>query len=611
MLIQALCEYADKQSGTDNIPEGFAEQDIHYRIVLSPEGDLLEIVPSGHEETITGKNGKEKMVMRPEKAVLPVRTQKTSIDSNYIEHRPLYIFGLNYSEDRFTTDDNTNKAKKSHEAFVSHELEFFNDLDSPICIAYRKFIEKWDPENGKEHPALMQHKKDYKGSYFGFCFGIGREKLEEDEQFRNKYIKFFRQSSMDRIDSAELAVCGITGERLPLARIHDKIKFPGGQSSGCQLVCMKENAYESYGKVQSFNSSISEIAMKKYTSILNRLLSDKKHHIVIGDMVIVYFAMKNNDEAECNHFMSFLGNDAFDYDEKSHTAEEAESEISNVLKNTKRGLISDAEAVEGIESDPDVTFYIVGFTPNSARISQKFIYRDKFGNLMKNTEKHQTDLKINEKSDRSVYFRNIAKELISLKSTGETIPSPLMTDIMLAAFYGIPYPDGMLASVIRRVKTDSNDDKNQYIKINDTRAGIIKACLNRKYKKEEITMAWNEENKNQAYICGGLFAIYEVIQKESSGGTLNRTITDSYFASACSRPASVFPKLGILAMNHMRKINEMSYIRFNKLIEQLMDDINGEFPATLSNDDQGRFIVGYYQMNRKIYTSDKAKGKDE
>ena len=84
MLIQALCEYADKQSGADNIPEGFAEQDIHYRIVLSPEGDLIDIIPSGYEETVKGKNGKEKTVMRPEKAVLPVRTHKTSIDSNYI-----------------------------------------------------------------------------------------------------------------------------------------------------------------------------------------------------------------------------------------------------------------------------------------------------------------------------------------------------------------------------------------------------------------------------------------------------------------------------------------------------------------------------------------------
>ena len=116
-------------------------------------------------------------------------------------------------------------------------------------------------------------------------------------------------------------------------------------------------------------------------------------------------------------------------------------------------------------------------------------------------------------------------------------------------------------------------------------------------------MAWNDENKNQAYICGGLFAIYEVIQKEASGGTLNRTITDSYFASACSRPASVFPRLGMLAINHLNKA-DFPKDKKNILIScihKLMDDINGEFASTLSNDDQGRFIVGYYQMSKKLF----------
>ena len=48
MLIKALCDYADKQSaesGSKKIPEGFAEQDIHYRIILSEDGDLKRIIP--------------------------------------------------------------------------------------------------------------------------------------------------------------------------------------------------------------------------------------------------------------------------------------------------------------------------------------------------------------------------------------------------------------------------------------------------------------------------------------------------------------------------------------------------------------------------------------
>ena len=180
-----------------------------------------------------------------------------------------------------------------------------------------------------------------------------------------------------------------------------------------------------------------------------------------------------------------------------------------------------------------------------------------------------------------------------------------MTNIMLAAFNGTRYPDELLATIVRRVKTDSDDDKNRFIKLNDTRAGIIKACINRKYNKEDITMSWNDKNENQAYICGGLFAIYEKIQQDASGGGLNRTIKDAYYSSACSRPASVFPTLEKLSANHLKKLSEGSVVYYKKLLQSLMNGINGEFPSTLSLDDQGRFIVGYYQMTDKLYTPTK------
>ena len=48
--------------------------------------------------------------------------------------------------------------------------------------------------------------------------------------------------------------------------------------------------------------------------------------------------------------------------------------------------------------------------------------------------------------------------------------------IILAALNNTKYPDSLLATVIRRVKTDSDDEKSTYIRLNDTRTGIIKAC---------------------------------------------------------------------------------------------------------------------------------------
>ncbi|SEH38339.1 CRISPR-associated protein Csd1 [Ruminococcus flavefaciens] len=601
MLIKALCEYADKQAAKDDskkIPDGFAEQEIDYRIVLSENGDMKEIIPFNEKKIIKDKKGNEKFIEVPRKACLPARTQKPGIDSNYIEHRPLYIFGLNYEDGVFTPDDRTGKARKSHKAFVEHELEFFDGLDSQICTAYRKFIEKWVPENETENDVLKQLGKEYQKAYFGFTLGVGMADLEADEQFIEKYQKS-RSQKEDENSNSEISVCGILGEKLPQARLHDKImRFPGGQASGCQLVCMNDTAFESYGKTQSFNSNVSEAAMKKYTATLNKLLASPEHHVSIGDMVIVYFAMKNDDLAECSLFSALLGMSSDD--------EKTTLQISTIMSYAKGGYSADKSSIDKLETDNDVTFYIAGLTANSSRICQKFIYRDKFGNMLKNLIRHQSDLNISEDNTRPVYFNRIAKELVSPKSSNDKVPPPLMTGIMLAAFNGAKYPDAMLSTAVRRVKTDSDEEKNQFIKLNDTRAGIIKACLNRKNNKEEFTLAWNDENKNPAYLCGGLFAVYEKIQQESSGGNLNRTIKDAYFASACSRPASVFPKLAKLSQNHMRKLGDGKQIYYDRLIGSVCDGFDGEYPQTLSLDDQGRFIIGYYQMNKKLYTSEKS-----
>ncbi len=599
MLIQALCDYADKQKG-DSLPEGWGYQEVDYRIMLTPEGTIDAIIDQRKEVVFKDKKGKEKTQLIPRKIMLPVRTQKPGIDPNIIEHRPLYIFGLNYDKDCFTPDDKTNKAKKSHDAFVKANLEFIEGLDSEICNAYRNFLLHWDPKQETENPHLLQLGKNYNGSYFSFELTGLKGNPETDVQLQERYTTYFAEKNQaEKQEESDYVMCGILGETLPISRRHDKIKFPGGNTVGSVLVGMNADAFESYGKTQSFNSNISETAMKKYTATLNRLLADKSHRTIIGDMVITYFAMKSDDSMECDLFSMLLGN----------PVDDSEASMNELFQFVKGGGYTDT-AKYGVEKD--VTFYVVGMTPNSSRICQKFIHRDTFGRLIQNLIDHQNDMKINADNPHQIFFSTIAKQLISPKSTNEVVPPPLMTGIMLAAFKGTPYPQALLATTVRRVKTDSDEEKNHFIKLNDTRAGIIKACINRslrsKGKEEEITMSLNENNLHPAYLCGRLFAVLEMVQQDSSGGGLNRTIKDSYFASACARPSSVMPKLVKLAQNHLRKLNEAEYrnsIYYNKLIGEIINGIEGEYPQTLSLDDQGRFIIGYYQQNRAFYSSKK------
>ncbi len=597
MLIKALCDYADMQAseGKGQLPDGWSQQDIHFRIMLTPDGDVADIVDVRKEEKFVDRRGKEKIQLNAEKAILPKRTQKTGIESNIIEHRPLYIFGLNYENGNFTVEDRTDKAKKSHSAFVKENQAFFEGLDSEICVAYRNFVEKWKPDEEAQNRNLLALGKKYQGAYFGFALNGFKGKLEEDEQFCNRYNEYLNEKKIDKNASEnENQVCGILGEKLPVARLHDKIKFPSGQTSGCQMVCMNDSAFESYGKTQSFNSNVSELAMKKYTSVLNQLFADKGHNIKIGDMVVVYFAMKKNDVAECDFFTSLL----------SGGIEKEEQALDKLFTFAAGGGVTPLTEA-GV--DTDVIFYVAGMTPNGPRISQKFVYRDKFGSLIENLVQHQKDLHINPENKHQIFFSRLAKELTAPKSSNDKVSPPLMTGIMLAAFHGTDYPVSLLETVVRRVKTDSDEEKNHYIKLNDTRAGIIKACINRRLRirkqKEEITMSLNVENNNPAYLCGRLFAVYEKIQQDSSDGKLNRTIKDSYFSSACARPSVIMTKLSSLAQNHLRKLSEGSYVFYNKLISEIMDKLNGEFPRTLDLDSQGMFIIGYYQQNKELFTA--------
>ena len=99
----------------------------------------------------------------------------------------------------------------------------------------------------------------------------------------------------------------------------------------------------------------------------------------------------------------------------------------------------------------------------------------------------------------------------------------------------------------------------------------------------------------------------EKLQQDASNNSLNRTIKDTYFASASSKPVLVFPKLIRLAQNHLNKVKYPVF--YNKLIGEIMDGLDGEYPENLNLMDQGRFDIGYYQQNQDLWK--KAEEKEE
>lgn len=603
MLIRSLCDYYDIQSARGEAASDImSEQPVHWMVMLTPDGRVADIIDERIEESVPQKNGKVKIVKKPIVVSLPKRTQKTGIDANIIEHRPLYIFGLNYdAKIGLTPDDKTGKARKSHEAFVKKNLEFFDGIDSEIARAYVNFIKNWVPENETENEQLKKLGKEYQGSYYIFALDGSPEcKLHKDKAVLAKYEKLMAKAAAETAESDDgIMMCPIEGERLRAARIHDKIKgIKGGNSVGAVLVNFNSSAFESYGKSQSMNSGISEKAMKKYTSSLNKLLADPMHHIYSDDMTVVFFAMKHNDKAECDLFNGYLNSS------NGVTEDSTKADVKAVSENIYyKGQTGNAQALDK-DVDNGVDFFVAGFTPNSSRICQKFMVRNKFGKIIDNVKQHQQDMAICGSNGEIPLWR-INKELVSPNSANAISPA-LQSDIFQAILNGTNYPYTLLETVVRRVCTDSDTDSNNKIKINEVRAGLIKAFINRKARingdKEEITVALNPENKNPAYLCGRLFAVLEKIQLEAADVKLNRTIKDAYFSSASSRPALIFPRLIDLSKFHLSKLSEGKAIYFSKLIDEIMDNIEDNLPANLSLIDKGNFQVGYFHQNSYFFT---------
>lgn len=585
MLIKALNEYYDILARNDKVcKDGFSRQNITHMIMLRKDGTVSDII-NVEQESEPDRKGKTKL--QPISVVLPRRIDARGIASNIIEHRGRYIFGLIYDKDNdvYTTNNDTDNVNQSHEVFVEKNLEFTESMQSDIVIAYRNFMLNWNPSEEVNNEYLLNIKKYFDKSRFIFALeGHPEIKLHDmDGEISNKIAELQKESCTLQGND----ICSITGEKGKFSDIHNVV------NGNKKVVCAKNSAEWSYGKTKSSNSSIIEPTMKRYTDALSILMADKKHNIYLDDMMVVFWAMSDDDSKETDLFASMLG-----FDDKID-ADEMNGILLKSLNDVNQGKSPD---LTELNIDKNVEFYIVGFTTNISRLAQKFIYRDKFGNIFSHIARHQSDMMIiNSKGNIPMWL--IFQELRPPKNKDYKTPPPLMASVFGAIINGTRYPESLLENAVRRVKTDKS--------VNYVRAGIIKACINRKDRysknKEEIKMALDIENNNQAYLCGRLFAVLEKVQSDALPG-LNRTIKDSYFASACANPSTVFPKLIKLSQYHIEKLDYKP--KYKKLTGEIVDKLNGTFPKTLPLNAQGKFIIGYYQQMQDLYKPNDTKTKE-
>ncbi len=578
MILQALVEYYDALTAKGKISKvGWAPAKISYALNIDKHGRLLNIITLLEKKQQGNKEVETSAVIQ-----LPEAEKRSSgIKAQFLWDNAKYMLGI----DKVKPD----RAEDCFRAMGEKCKEVLAEVHGETAEALKAFYDNWQPKQANENEILKPYLEKLLGSV-NITFYVEDELAVNDNEVRQAWEQFkntFRDDLM-------ISRCLVTGKLAPIARLHPNIKgVPNTKPSGASLVAFNAAAYESYGHEQGYNAPVSEYAAFAYTTILNVLVKSETNHLQLGETIILFWSEGADEENE----------DIFE-DIFSETREIVkDKDLKNFFEHVKRG---DRFNFNDFEIKPENKFYILGLSPNSARVSVRFFLANTFGEFLKNFARYYEEFEIVHPaydSKEQVPLWQVLQETANKKSKDKSA-TPLLNGAMLRSILcGDKYPEALYQNILLRVKADRDDADKKISKINRIKAAVIKAYLMRN-KKEVVTVSLNEESKKIPYVLGRVFAVLEYLQESANPG-INSTIKDRYFNSACATPGMTFPLLLKLANNHLRKISDKRVlVSFEKKIGGLMNMLtmgSKALPSRLSLEEQGEFILGYYHQKQKRY----------
>lgn len=402
------------------------------------------------------------------------------------------------------------------------------------------------------------------------------------------------------------ARCLITGRYGVIARLHPSLKrVPDGQSSGTSLVSFNGPAFTSHGLSQGDNAPVSEEAAVAYATALNFMLdgTDTRPYrcgIRLGKSAVLLL-WTDRDSPFADELVAAL--------DPPFTPKE-----ESVAQPRKRRSTVAASAVEGsmellVESpwkrvtapapdDNQIGLFGVVLSGNAARA----VVRDAFSTTVVDVKRH-----VRQWFDGLALRRHGMEESPTIPmivraldppGNGELPPS-LSSRLTMAALRGHALPVELLRHALLRFRRDDQ----AYLAF--SRAAVIKACLVNLSppRLKEIDVSLDEQNNDQAYLLGRLFASLERAQEMALPG-LNATIRDRYFTAASTSPGVVFPRLLKLAQHHISKAKaEGKGYWIERQVQAIVNALPAtRFPALFSLADQGMFAIGYYHQRDAFFT---------
>ena len=580
MILHALTQYYQRKAESDGgvAPEGFENKEIPFIIVIDKQGNFIQL-----EDTreLKGKKKVGRTFLVP-KGLGRSGSKSYEVSNLLWDH---YGYVLAYAGEK-----GQEQADKQHASFTAKVNELKQVLpDEAGVTAVAAFL-----SSAEEKSKVMQATNWVECAKVKGC-NLSFRLVEEavDLVCQSKMVQDYLSVSSDNneeTDDFKEGICLITGKKTLVARKHHQISGIHKQPTPFCAVDKGSTAFHSYGKKQGFAFPVGKQAMFEYTTALNTLLAGE-NRFRIGDVTTVCWGAKPTPLEESLASMINWGG-------KDNPDEHIDA-VKTLYKSLYNGKYTKPDGKE--------KFYLLGLSPNSARIVVRFWHETTVAALSESIAAWYDDLQM-VRGENSPYpeYMPLPRLLGNLVLDGkmENLPSDLIAQVTDAALNNRVLPVSLLQAALRRNKAEQ--------KITYGRASLLKAYINRAIRAgrlknmKELTMSLDRNRQDIGYVLGRLFAVLEKTQAEANPG-LNATIVDRYFGSASSTPIAVFGTLMRLLPHHLNKLEfEGRAVQLQWEIRQILEHCQ-RFPNHLNLEQQGLFAIGYYHETQFLFTKDALK----
>ncbi len=550
-MLSRLREYAREQA-EDRLPPLYEQTPVAHIIMLKPDGQPVTPQPVSRIDPSTqrGRRGAD--------MAAPAVQRASNIKPLLLADNGEYSFGI--ARDPTKQD----RATRAHRAYLELIDNCAAWTEEPAVLAVKSFYEKGgvdqlDLDEAWDHGLKVT---------FAVLMDDGATRMPIDLP---SVRRFWLEHNRPGENSADQ--CLVCGERKPvLERLQGKIRgIRGGQSSGTSIISANQEAFESYGLRASRTAPTCQQCGEDFTRAVNSLIAGPNTHLYVGGTTFIFWTKSR------------------EFDLGSFLQDPGPEQVKELLQSVSRRR-------PAAEIDPEA-FHAAALSGSGGRAVVRDWIDTTVGNAQETIARWFRNQRITDPRDEDPRGQTprplgLFQLAASTVRTPADLPVTTPRNLFRTALWGTPLPLELAAQAIRRNRAER--------RVTRGRAALLKlALLSRENQpvKEDYMVALESQHPSGAYHCGRLLAVIEAVQRAAMP-RVNTTVVDRFYGAASSTPSAVFGPLLRGSQPHLARLkrdNRGAHERLQQDLEGVMNRI-GEWPATLTLEEQALFSLGYYHQ---------------